>query len=315
MTDAPSSSEGLTLADLGGNPRRMRTERTVRSLFFVAALLSIVISALIIGSLAKETWNFVTSVEFSTLIDDGWFPRRNQFDVLTLLLGSLIVTLIAMAVAGPIGLASAVYLAEYSPPRVRRVLKPALEILAGIPSIVLGVFALVVISPNVVQRFFGDATASNLLVAGIGVGILTIPLVASVSEDALRSVPNSLREASFGMGARKITTVVRVVIPAAVSGLVAAFILAISRAIGETMVVAIAGGATGGSLRQTNPIEPGQTMTAAMAAVSPGSGSDQAAGSSLAFPSLFFVGSMLFLITLLLNVVAGRFVRRVRQRY
>jgi len=315
VTDASPPSSGLTLADLSGSPRRMRTERVVRSIFFTAALLSIVISALIIGSLAKETWNFITSVEFSTLIDDGWFPRRNQFDVLTLFFGSLIVTLIAMAVAGPIGLASAVYLAEYAPARVRRVLKPALEILAGIPSIVLGVFALVVISPNVVQKLFSDATTANLLVAGLGVGILTIPLVASVSEDALRSVPSSLREASFGMGARKVTTVIRVVIPAAVSGLVAAFIIAVSRAIGETMVVAIAGGATGGSLRQLTPTEPGQTMTAAMAAVSPGSGSDQAAGSSLAFPSLFFVGSLLFLVTLLLNVVAGRFVRRVRQRY
>jgi phosphate transport system permease protein len=198
---------------------------------------------------------------------------------------------------------------------VRKVLKPALEILAGIPSVVLGVFAAYVISPNFVQKLFTDATLTNLLVAGIGVGILTIPLVASVSEDALRSVPNSLREASYGMGARKITTVVRVVIPAAVSGLVAAFIIAISRAIGETMVVAIAGGATGGSLRHISPLEPGQTMTAAMAAVSPGSGSDQAAGSDLAFPSLFFVGSMLFLITLSLNVIADRFVRRVRQRY
>jgi phosphate transport system permease protein len=306
---------GLHLDDLAGNARRMRTEAAVRGLFLLAALASILVSVLIIGSLAKETFNFLAEVDFGTLIDKGWFPRRSQFDLLTIFIGSVVVTVIAMAVAAPLGLAAAVYLAEYARARVRKVLKPALEILAGIPSVVLGVFAAYVVSPNFVQKLFTDATLTNLLVAGIGVGILTIPLVASVSEDALRSVPNSLREASFGMGARKITTVVRVVIPAAVSGLVAAFIIAISRAIGETMVVAIAGGATGGSLRHISPIEPGQTMTAAMAAVSPGSGSDQAAGSDLAFPSLFFVGSMLFLITLTLNVIADRFVRRVRQRY
>jgi phosphate transport system permease protein len=316
LSDLPlQHPPGLSLDDLAGNARRMRTERVVRALLLGAALASILVSALIIGSLAKETIGFLSDVEWSTLVDKGWFPRRGQFDIRTIVVGSLIVTVIAMLVAGPLGLASAVYLAEYARPGIRRVLKPALEVLAGIPSVVLGVFAAYVISPNVVQRIFTEATLTNLLVAGIGVGILTIPLVASVSEDALRSVPNSLREASYGMGARKMTTVVRVVIPAAVSGLVASFIIAVSRAIGETMVVAIAGGATGGSLFHLSPLEPGQTMTAAMAAVSPGAGSDQAKGSTLAVPSLFFVGSLLFLITLSLNVVADRFVRRVRQRY
>jgi phosphate transport system permease protein len=213
----------------------------------------------------------------------------------------------------PLGLGSAIFLAEYAPPRLRKVLKPLLEVLAGIPSVVLGFFALTWISPQVVQRFSQDAPQSNLMVAGIGVGILTVPLIASISEDAMRSVPSSLREASYGMGARKITTTVKVVLPAAVSGLVAAFIVAISRAMGETMVVFIAAGATGGSLYSLDPLKPGQTMTAAMAAQA--AGTDAVRGAALTFQSLFFVGLMLFVITLVLNLLADRFVRRVRQRY
>ena len=192
-------------------------------------------------------------------------------------------------------------------------LKPTLEILAGIPSVVLGFFAISFISPEVVQRFFGATDLFNLMAAGLAVGILSIPLVASVSEDALRSVPQALREASYGMGARKMTTTVRVVVPAAVSGLVAAFILAVSRAIGETMVVFIAGGAGGGTLFNTNPLEPGLTMTAAMA--SQATGTDAVVGEALTFQSLFFVGSVLFLVTFVLNVIASRFVRKVRISY
>jgi phosphate transport system permease protein len=316
MTDVPvGPPAGFALADLRGSVRRVRTERIFRALFFGAALASILVSVLIVASLARETFNFLADVDYSALIDDGWFPRRDQFDVRTIFVGSLLVTGIALLVAVPVGLGAAIYLSEYARPRIRRALKPILEVLAGIPSVVLGVFALVVISPEVIRPLFSEAKVFNLLAAGLGVGILTIPLVASVSEDALRAVPNSLREASYGMGAKKITTCVKVVIPAAVSGLVAAFIIATSRAIGETMVVAIAGGGLGGSLFTLDVTEGGQTMTAAMAAVSPGSGSDQAAGSDLAFPSLFFVGTLLFLITLGLNVVADRFVRRVRQKY
>jgi phosphate transport system permease protein len=218
-----------------------------------------------------------------------------------------------MAVAVPVGLGAAIYLAEYAPARARRVLKPVLEILAGIPSVVLGFFALTFISPELVQRVSDEATLFNLAAAGIGVGILTVPLVASISEDALRSVPLALREASAGMGARKITTTTTIVVPAAVSGLVAAFIVGVSRAIGETMVVAIAAGATGGSVFSLDPLAPGQTMTAAMAAQA--AGTDAVRGEALTFQSLFFVGLMLFLITLGLNLVADRYVRKVRQKY
>jgi phosphate transport system permease protein len=293
--------------------RRRRQERFAHGAFFVAASLSIVISALIVWSLAAETWTFVSEVDPSALWTDGWFPRRGMYDVKTLVVGSLLVTGVAIAVAAPLGLGAAIYLSEYAKPRVRMVLKPVLEVLAGIPSVVLGFFALTFISPELVQQFFTGATQFNILAAGIAVGLLTIPLVASISEDAMRSVPDALREASYGVGARKITTTVQVVIPAAVSGLVAAFIVAISRAIGETMVVFIAAGATGGALFTYDMLGPGQTMTAAIA--SQAAGTDQVVGEGLTFQSLFFVGSLLFLVTLTLNIFADRFVRRVRQKY
>ncbi len=280
--------------------------------FLVAGTVSVVVSALIVFSLVREALAFLTSVELGSLWTDGWFPRRGQFDVKTLVVGSLVVAAIAMVIAVPVGLASAVYLSEYASPRARRILKPSLEVLAGIPSVVLGVFALTWISPEIMQRFWGTG-AFSMGAAGIAVGILTVPLVASVSEDALRAVPTTLREASYGMGAKKVTTVIQVVIPAAVSGLVAALILAVSRAIGETMVVAIAAGGTGGSLFTYRPTEPGQTMTAAMAALA--SGTDQVAGQGNAYQSLFFVGLLLFVFTIGLNVIADRVVRRVRQKY
>ncbi len=304
----------LTIDDLRGDPKRVRTETVVRSLLFAAGAVSLLVSAGIIYSLARETWTFVSEVDWSTVFQNtGWFPRRGRYSISTLLVGSFLVTGIAMLVAAPIGLGAAIYLSEYAKPRVRRVLKPALEILAGIPSVVLGFFAVSFISPSIVERIAGGSRPFSLAAAGIGVGILSIPLVASVSEDSLRSVPQALREASYGMGARKITTTLRVTVPAAVSGLVAALILAISRAVGETMVVFIAGGAGGSAEYGLNPFEPGLTMTAAMA--SQASGTDAVVGEALTFQSLFFVGSVLFAVTLLLNLAADRFVRRVRQKY
>ena len=236
-----------------------------------------------------------------------------MFDVPTLLIGTFLVTLIAMLIAAPVGLLSAIYLAEYATPRVRSSVKPVLEVLAGVPSVVLGFFALTIINPYVVQTLVPGAEGFNLAAAAVAVGILTIPLVATISEDSMRAVPLALREASYGLGARRVTTATRVVVPAAISGIVAAMILGISRAIGETMVVAIAAGASGGSLRNLNPFENGQTMTAAMAALA--TGSDQVAGNNAAFQSLFFVGLLLFLMTLGLNVIGDAYVRRVRQTY
>jgi phosphate transport system permease protein len=208
-----------------------------------------------------------------------------------------------------------VYLSEFARPRIRSTLKPILEVLAGVPSVVLGFFALAWIAPNVVGRLFGEENGrgGSMLAAGIGVGILTIPLVASVSEDAMRAVPQALREASAGLGARRMATTVRVVLPAAVSGLVAAFILAVSRAIGETMVVFIAAGAATVGNYSTNPLDSGLTMTAGMASLA--TGTESVRGASLAYPSLFMVGIVLFFLTLALNIVGNRFVRRVRQAY
>jgi phosphate transport system permease protein len=313
MTDLSVGPPGLTLDDLRGDRRRVRTEQIVRWVLTAAATVSILVSAAIVWSLARETWTFVTQVEWdAVLFSDGWFPRQGVYDIRTVIVGTLWVTVIAMVVAVPIGLGSAIYLSEYAPARVRAIVKPTLEVLAGIPSVVLGFFALSVIAPSIVQRFT-DAGLFSLASAGIAVGILSVPLVASVSEDALRSVPHALREASYGMGAKKITTVTKVVLPAAVSGLVAAFILAVSRAIGETMVVFIAGGAAGNQAFETSPLEPGLTMTAAMATQA--QGTDRVVGEALTFQSLYFVGALLFCITLLLNLIAGRFVRRVRQAY
>jgi phosphate transport system permease protein len=315
MTAVPSQpAPRLSIADLRGSAARRRRELIVRGVFVAAASISILVSVLIILSLAGEALTFITQVDPALLIERGWFPRRDLYSIQTIVAGTLLVAGIGMLVAAPLGLGAAIYLSEYASTRVRRTVKPILEVLAGIPSVVLGYFALQVISPTVVDGICPGATEpSNLAAAGIGVGILITPLVASVAEDAMYAVPRSLREAAYGLGARKRTTSISIVFPAAISGIVAALILGLSRGIGETMVVAIAAGATGGSLFTLNPCQPGQTMTAAMTALA--TGSDQVRGASLAFPSLFFVGLLLFLFTLTLNLFADRFVRRVRVRY
>lgn len=300
-------------SSLVGRPARRRSEALVKAVLLGAAVTSIAVSIGIVISVLAESIMFLGQIELSQLVAPGWFPRRGMYDLATLFAGTLMVTVIATLLAGPIGLLAAVWLSEYASLGTRNKVKPVLEILAGIPSVVLGFFALTWISPNVVKAIFPTASTFNFLAAGIGVGILTIPLVASISEDAMRAVPRSLREASYGLGARRTTTVLRVVLPAAISGVMAAFILAISRTVGETMVVAVAAGATGGSLFTLNPLGPGQTMTAAMASLA--TGSDQVTGDSAAFLSLFFLGLLLFLVTLMLNLVGDAFVRRTRQRY
>ena len=287
----------------------------MRALFQGAAAAAIVISALILFVLVRGAWNFMQAIDwdFSMLSDTGWFPRRERFDLRTIFVGSLVIGAVAMVVALPFGLGTAVYLSEYAKPRTRRIVKPVIEVLAGIPSVVVGYFALSFIAPEVVGRLFDPTQPRNMLVAGIGIGILVIPIMASISEDALRAVPDSLREASYGVGARKVSTTLRIVIPAAVSGIVAAFIIATSRAIGETMVATMAGGYDGsGPFNGLNPLEPGLTMTAAM--TNAAGGTDQVKAGS-AFEVLFLVGFLLFVVTVLLNLVGERFVGRVRQKY
>jgi phosphate transport system permease protein len=280
----------------------------IRGFFLAAAGLSIVISLAIVASLLGNALYFLIHVDLAALVTDGWFPRRGMYDIATIVAGTLVISFVAMLVATPLGLGAGIYLSEYASPRARRVLKPILEILASIPSVVLGFFALTWISPNLVQPLTG-APLSNMASAGLAVGILITPLVASISEDAMHAVPAYLREAAYGLGARRRTTSLRVVFPAAISGIVAALLLAVSRAMGETMIVAIAAGGTGGSLFEINPLEPGQTMTALAI------GSDAVRGAELTFESLFFVGMLLFLVTLALNLVSDAFVRRVGSRY
>ena len=303
---------------LRGDARRRRRESRIRGLFLAAAVLAIVINVAILLSLLDGVFDFFRELlegpGLSVLWNDsGWFPRRNLFDVKTVFLGTVIISLIAMLVATPLGLGAAMYLSEYASRRARRILKPILEILAGIPSVVMAYFVVSFISPDLVQKLFSSATFYNMLGAGIGVGILISPIVASVAEDAMHAVPATLREASFGLGARAKNTTLRVVFPAAISGIVAALILGVSRAIGETLIVTLAAGATGGSPFTVDPLGPGQTMTAALASLA--TGSDQVKGGSAAFPSLFFLGTLLFLFTLGLNVISDRFVRRVRKKY
>lgn len=308
-----------SLLGLEGNGRRVRRERRIRIFFWAAGLSTLAISIAIVASLAANSVTFLSNIDLGSLWTiDKWAPRIGKFDVATLFMGSLIVTGIAMVIAVPLGLGAAIYLAEYAKPRVRRVLKPILEVLAGIPSIVLGFFAIAWIGPNIVVDLLQGPSDFSLATAGLGVGILVTPLVASVSEDAMRAVPSSLREASYGLGARRITTVVRVVVPAAISGIVASLILAASRAIGETMVIALAGGAFGEAHFTTNPFDPGLTITSGMASLA--AGTDQVAGgggtdAGQAFNSLFFLGLLLFGVTLLLNMVGNFFVRRVRETY
>ncbi len=325
VSDTVAAERSIGLApltkpsDLQLSGRRVAENNRARRMLLLAGLSSVIVSALIVYNIFTEAWLFVSADEFSwgLLTERGWFPRRNEFDLATLFVGTLWVTGIAIAVAGPVGLGVAIYLSEYAKPGVQRIVKPLIETLASIPSVVLGFFAISFISPSVLGPIYdatgGDIGIFSILAAGLGVGILTIPIVASIAEDAMRAVPRELREASYGLGARKVTTALRVVFPAALSGISAAFIVGISRAIGETMVVFLAAGGSGGAIFESNPSEPGQTITAAMASL--GAGTDSVAGSGIAFQSLYFLGALLFLMTLVLNLFSDIVVRRFRQVY
>jgi len=250
----------------------------------------------------------VTLGEFFT--GTSWNPQIGQFGILPLVNATLMTSIIAMAVALPLGLGVAIYLSEYASTRARSILKPILEVLAGIPTVVYGYFALTFMTPSL--RFvFGRDTVDiyNTAAAGIVIGILILPLVSSMSEDALNAVPRALREAAYGLGATKLETAVKVVLPAAFSGIAAAVIVAISRAIGETMVVAIAAGA--GPAFTFNPFESAETMTGHIVRISGGDLSYD----TIDYNSIFAIGLMLFFMTLLLNVINQQVVRRFREVY
>lgn len=288
-------------------------ENIIEALLFACGVLSILTTAGIVVVLLYESWNFFSLPEVSVrefLTNTMWQPRISEFGVLPLLNATLMTSTIAMIVALPVGLAVAIYLSEYASPGRRGVLKPVLELLAGVPTVVYGFFALTLMTP-LLRAIFGRDVVDiyNTASAGIVIGILVIPLVASMSEDALRAVPNALREAAYGLGATKLEVALRVVLPAALSGITAAFIVAISRAVGETMVVALAAGA--GPNLTLNPFEGAETLTGHIARISGG----DLSYNSIDYQSIFSLALVLFVMTLTLNVISRRIMRRFRQEY
>lgn len=315
MSVIQADRSALNVTDLRGSQRRNRTEWFVKGTLRAAAGVSVVISISIVAVLVVRSMGFLGEVKWSTLLDPaGWFPRSGKFDLVTLFMGSIWVTMIALVVATPLGIASAVFLAEYASPRQRRIMKPLIEVLAGMPSVVIAFFVLQVLQPSLLSGF---VERFSLLGAGIGVGVLTIPIIATVTEDALASVPLALREASYGLGARKVTTTVRVVLPAALSGITAAVIVGASRALGETMLVTLVAGGAGGANRAWLPTDAGLTMTSAMANLAVGSDNVAASGGTALNPvdSLYLVGLLLFVFTFGLNMLGDRIVRRFQQKY
>jgi phosphate transport system permease protein len=286
-------------------------ERIIEWGLFGCALLSVGTTVGIIIVLAVETFGFLREVPIADfLFGTEWTPlfANPSFGVLPLVLGTLLVSGIAMLVALPMGLLGAVYLSEYADDRVRRIVKPLLEILAGIPTVVYGYFALLFVTP-LLQRLLPGLAGFNALSPGIVMGIMILPLVSSLSEDAMRGVPRGLREGSYALGATRMQTSLRVVVPAAFSGITAAFILAVSRAVGETMIVAIAAGQQ--PRLTANPFVPIETMTAFIVQVSLG---DTPQG-TLEYRTIFAVGSLLFLGTFGLNLVSAWLRDRYREEY
>jgi phosphate transport system permease protein len=303
---------GLQAQHLTLTGKARRQERFVRGALAVCAAISVATTFGIIGSLVVETLNFFRSVSLREYFTaTRWAPTFTPagFGVAPLVSATLLIAAIGAVVAFPVGLGTAIYLSEYARARVRRVIKPVLEVLAGIPTVVFGYFALLFVTPEVVQRLVPGVTGANALSAGIVVGIMIVPLVASISEDAMRAVPWNLREGAYAVGASRRRVAIRVIVPAALSGIAAAFILGLARAIGETMIVTVAGG--GIANLSLDPREAMQTMTAYIVQVSLG---DTPFGST-AYQTIFALGTTLFAMTLVLNMIAFKVVRRFRERY
>lgn len=306
---APSPQEVL------GAARRRTGEAVIRTGLFLAALVSVLVTVGIVLSLAGETLAFfrddaVALVDFLT--GSEWAPlfSEPQFGIRPLVQGTLVISAIGLAVAVPLGLGTAIYLSEYASPRVRALVKPTLELLAGVPTVVFGYFALTFFTPRVLDGLLGmDVSVFNGLAGGIIVGVMIVPTVASIAEDAMASVPHSLREGAFGLGSSRRQVSTRVVFPAALSGIVAAIVLGASRAVGETMIVLIAAGQV--PTTSLDPRGPMETMTAFIGATGKG---DVPTGST-GYKAIFAVGFTLFLMTLAINAIAIRFVRRYRQVY
>ena len=317
MTTLPTTSAPRDLAQLGRTKSvaaRVLRERLIVGTLAIAACFSILVTSTIIAVLAQETWGFfqfpnVTLGDFFGGTE--WNPllgAEKHFGIWPLVSGTLLVTVIAATFALPIGLVCAIYLSEYSSARVRATLKPALEILAGVPTVVYGFFALTIITP-MLQKISPAFGSYNAMAAGLATGIMILPIVCSMSEDSLRAVPRSLRDGALALGATKFDVSVKVVVPAALSGIVAAFLLAISRAIGETMIVALAAG--GIAQITANPTAEVQTMTAYMVQIFLG----DAPAVGVEYKSSYAVASVLFVMTFAITMIGQYILRRFREEY
>lgn len=309
----------------GGPPRRLQAqskrhgEKAIRWALASCAVLSVLTTTAIVISLIGPTIGFFEIVPIGDfLFGTDWTPQFEppSFGVLAIVVGTLNVALWAMLFAIPIGLGTAVYLSEYASPRVRKTLKPTLEILAGIPTVAIGFFAVSFILPEIIVPLwpgdlFGGATGKPFmaLAAGLGIGLMIVPIIASISEDAMSAVPRGLHEGAYALGATKAKVAIRVIFPAALSGIVASIVLAISRAVGETMIVVLAAGST--PQLTFNPVEAIQAMTSYIATTATG---DISTG-SVDYKSVFAVGTVLFVMTLIMNIVSIRLVRKYREVY
>ncbi len=311
ITDLARQPTAMVRPDLAKHPRR--SESLIQAFLFFCGAVSILTTLGIVYELGKEAWLFFGDpdsniIEFLTTTT--WQPSIGKFGVLPLVNSTLMTSFFAMLIALPLGLSAAIYLSEYASARARSILKPILEVLAGIPTVVYGYFALTFMTP-LLRSIFGQNTVEiyNTLSAGLVMGIMILPIVSSMSEDALSAVPRSLREAAYGLGATRFETAIQVVVPAALSGIIAAFIIGISRAVGETMIVAVAAGA--GPNFTFNPFKAAETMTGYIARISGGDlGYD-----TPDYNSIFAIGLLLFLITLVLNLVSRQLARRFREVY
>lgn len=286
-------------------------EKMIPVILLIITSVSILATIGILYTLISQSFEFFSRVPITEfLTSTTWQPYvgDGQWGIWALIMGTLKIVAIAVIFAVPIGLGAAIYLSEYATDRVRRIIKPMLEVLAGIPTVVYGFFAINFLNP-ILQSIYSGFGLYNAVSAGIVVGIMIIPMIASLSEDAMSSVPSAMREGSLGMGATRLETTIRVVIPAAFSGIIASFVLAISRAIGETMIVSIAAGSTpNASFDVTEPL---QTMTGFIVQITSG---DAAFGTNLYY-SLFAVGMTLFIMTMLMNIISAWFTKRFREEY
>jgi phosphate transport system permease protein len=313
MEAAGTTAAGARAVPSLGAARRRYGEDVIKGILILATMISILTTTGIVIALLRETLDFFNSIPiWDFLTGKKWTPlfEPGSFGVRPLVVGTLLTTAIALLVATPLGLGAALFLSEYARPRVRKTIKPILEVLAGVPTIVFGYFALTFFTPTVLQDLLNlNVSIFNALAAGIIMGFMILPTIATVAEDAMSSVPQSLREGAYGLGASKLHVSLRVVFPAALSGIVAAIVLGVSRAVGETMIVLVAAGQAA-----SNSLDPREAHLSLASFIGSTAGGDTPTG-SIEYKTIFAVGMLLFVITLFMNLIAIRFVRKYRQVY